>query len=1339
MRGEKYQIALILLGIVSSILFGIFFWREFFPEYKIYQNRYVELEEFRSTYTHEPPPPFTFGIKQIVIEREDKGPALIDRCTSCHVAMEFPHFSPTKIAKDINGNTIFNVDGIPQKIPNDDYVWAKLEQKIAELEDVKVINQLKSEGNEREVAKRQDLAKKLKDLKTVKVGELSYDLEKVLIMHPLIGAETRPFEFHPLEEYGCTSCHSGNGRGLTTEKAHGPVFDDHYEIEYMGPSPRFTEEDLLNDPPFAKMFNHKPGHELLFQTTPILIGNLVQAKCAQCHQSSQELLQGSQAKQSSLMNTQVKKYEKGEKSLNEELKAFLDLKNLRNSVETKGLNETINELNLKINDYQLPEEVRKAFVNQKKYLEKVSNYSFTKNKETSLQRQKVLEDLQDQLLQMAGNTSNLEEMSKQNNEGDLKKLINDLMVNQSFQGTLIQKTAAINLEKEMIKHANAPFVNDQETIGQIETDVDVLMKTYQDGKNLYLSQACYACHRIAGFARGGVGPELTNIGKSYPWYIKESIVWPQADLKSSTMPNYRLDHSTLEPLMTFLLAQVGESKAISPVEYKKKVMEWEGGAKSAIEKPINPSLIQDLDYSMTVYATEGCAACHRLKGFESNVGFAIELEGQKDFKKIYNEKEWFSQLIPENIIGSDLITIVEKNKKEIDQRIINNVRQNALLERIEEKHPGVIGSYYTDFLFASRSKDFYYETLLSKAETNTEKENIKKEWKDWQDTIHRLLMIYVQEYGLGRLIGPKPSWSGVYRSDEWLMEHFYKPTSHIPRSIMPVFPFDTTKFYALTYMLDVIGQKNKDAERLVWENFGFNPQKAYQIHCAQCHGEFLEGNGPVSEWIYPIPKNLRSNEFLKNYTKERIADSITHGVKGTPMPPLGEVAQDKMVKDSTPVLTKPEIDQIVNWIFSTLPGSSNRSMQEIPKWNYNPEDVLKELKNEGNENKLDQAVSLSFNYNNAIVANKTFISSVKEEQDIFDVIPNKEGSIEKNSYFIKKKYYTENNIKSGHLFFELNCAVCHGAEADGSGARAGIMQDAKPRMLTNLDWLNVRDDMRLLRSIKYGVPGTSMTPWGDLTTSLQRLQLVIFIRSLSEENEKRQLLQKKLYEAFDRPIRKVEEIRGDYYQKIEELNNQLKLAKKEQENFYLLSKTNEKQASSALESYQKLLELTFKITEEQKKDEVFTDLIMYLEEQKKLFNEIGLLLIEKKLANQTFDQFLKLIESHSSLVLLEKPKNINQVEFNSSQRNEIKEILESLDKKIAQLNNESKIVSGRIYTKEREDELQKIQTDIKSYQKIKETIISNLAQVDRLNEKEKDLLDMQKEIFARRKDLINPT
>ena len=56
-------------------------------------------------------------------------------------------------------------------------------------------------------------------------------------------------------------------------------------------------------------------------------------------------------------------------------------------------------------------------------------------------------------------------------------------------------------------------IKDQKVINAIQTDVDRLTETYQRGKELYIEQACYACHRISGFSRGGVGPELTYIGK----------------------------------------------------------------------------------------------------------------------------------------------------------------------------------------------------------------------------------------------------------------------------------------------------------------------------------------------------------------------------------------------------------------------------------------------------------------------------------------------------------------------------------------------------------------------------------------------------------------------------------------------------------------------------------------------------------------------------------------------------------------------------------------------------------------------------------------------------------
>ncbi|MFV0340779.1 MAG: cytochrome c, partial [Parachlamydiaceae bacterium] len=806
------------------------------------------------------------GVKQIVLEREDKGPVTIDRCTTCHVALQIEAYSKTRIAKDTNGKVQYDQNGYPIQEENPDYIFKHLDEAIAK------------ETNQRK-------ATELKAMKSVQFGEAEYDLDKVLVMHPLIGKETRPFEYHPIDEWGCTVCHGGNGHAIVTDKAHGPYLDGSYEAEEEGFIPQFLESNPETDPRFSKIFNSKPGHKLLFQTKPLYVGALIQAKCVQCHKNSSDPLFG---------------------------------------------------------------------------LEKSSSSIVDRNQD----------------------------------------------------------------------------------------EIDRLTKDYLQGQNLFLSQGCYACHRISGISRGGVGPELTKSGDGYPWFVKQSIVWPQADLKTSTMPNFRLDHVELEPLVAYLLGQTSRNQTMSDVAYKTSVKAWEAGIKLPWEKPVPEKEIVDLNYGLTVFATEGCASCHRLKGFVSDVGFKENDKGAE---------EWFKKLIPEDLPGSSLVAAIEKEKVAIDQRIVAGVRKDSILEKIQDSHPGVIESFYSNFRFAERAHDE----------------------PEWKERVSRVLKAYIQQYGLGRLICPRPNWSGVFRSDQWLMEHFKNPNALVPRSIMPVFPFDSTKFLALTHMLDVVGPQIVKAERALVSQSGFNPEEAFESHCAQCHGENRTGDGPVSTWIYPVPKNLKSAEFLRNLTKERVIDSITHGVKGTPMPPWGEVGEGK--KD-LPVFTEEQIKLLTDWLFSQLPGSTIiRSGEDVPKWQYKFQDVEKEL----------------------------------DQNQIFDRVPNPGSGPDKELYYIKERFYTNENIEAGKQFFYTNCAPCHGKEADGAGLRAEAMLDAKPRMLINVDWLNTRDDLRLLRSIKYGVPGTSMTPWGDQTSPLQRLQLVMFIRSLSKDAKARAAMREAIYQAFD--------------------------------------------------------------------------------------------------------------------------------------------------------------------------------------------------------------------------------
>jgi mono/diheme cytochrome c family protein len=1309
-RSSYYQLALIGLGVVATGLFGVFLHRELFPEYKLYQNAFVDLEEFRASYTEVPPAPFKESVKQIVILSPEKGEPTIDRCVSCHVTLDIDHYSPTKIATDVNGQPVYDDEGNPVKISNPDYIWKKLGDKIIELRDVQVNNQMLSAGESEKVEKRLKEADRLEALQTVQVGEQVYDMSKVLAMHPLIGRETHPFEYHSLEHYGCVTCHSGNGRGLVTDKAHGPVFDGTYEVAFEGLTPKFTETDPDNDPLFSKVFNHQPGHALIFQTTPILVGSLMQAKCVQCHQPISEDISSSLYNVELATSRKKKQTEVVQESLNGDIKAFLSLVALKNRLNRDGYAATVAWLNKSVEDYTQAPDVLQGRVGQRDYVEKARKPGLPTEE---LQKQ-LLQIINRDLMQLVGSgelENQLSELAK--GEGDesashVKKFLREHSDSRQLSGALFAKTAEIEKGKErleQIKEAGASLQNittDKQILKTLATDIDELTQSFQKGEQLYVSQACYACHRISGLFRGGVGPELTRVGLNYPWFIKESIVWPQADLATSTMPNFRLDHADLENLMTFLLAQRGAPQSISQIEYQTHVRVWESGEKMPIERSIPVEKLHDLHTAMVVFGTEGCAACHRLKGFESNVGFRLEQQEKSDPTSLYNEHQWFRNLVPEEIIGSELVEILDTHAAEIDERIVSDVRQGSVLETLDEVIPDNVISYYSPFHYALRAKDHYYRAKAEAEKDPEKRAEILAQAKKWHDRVHRVLMQFVQEYGLGRLIGPRLNWSGVFRSDQWMMEHFWKPTSHSPNSIMPVMPFDNTKFYALTNMLDQLAQKNSNELRQVWERDGFSPEAAFQLYCAQCHGPTLRGNGPVSEWIYPIPKNLRNADFLRNLTKEQAIISITHGIKGTPMPPWGEVASGKET-DTKPVLTQGQIRQLVDWIFSSVEGTTPI---EVPKWQYTPRDVIDEMNREGNVLKGGVVGSSKTLSAELALAEK---SRDGEVEKLFDVLPNPLAGPDHELYYIKKKYYTTDNLEEGRTLFIANCSVCHGKEAVGDGTRAETMTESKPRMFTNLDWLHTRDDLRLLRSIKYGVPGTSMTPWGDYTNTLQRMQMVMYIRSLTHESDSRMKLDSALYQVFETNVQEVDVKRAQLAASIQALRAQLKQLQDKQSLLYQMLEEGKGDAKEIVDFHQKETELSTQLKRDEAQDADYLSLIARLKKESDAYRILGETILSSKVDDGMSEQLLKMVMLNKDRYQIQEGQLVSNPEKEKQIAEEGKEVVKILDAKLKELQRELTLEKAKIPSGEGRERLSELNSEIVTVTRLKNKLTSFLG------------------------------
>ncbi len=1208
---------------------GSFVYKELFPEYKTYQYVYKDLEKFRSTYTGEKPAPFSVGIKQILIPDERCGPEIIDRCISCHVAMDLPHFSPVRVAHDVNNNPIFDAEGHPLLEENPDYVWERLDLKVAEL---------RATGYEKEAAS-------LEKLKTGTVDGREVDMTKVIQMHPLIGSETRPFDYHPMEEYGCTSCHSGNGQALVAKRAHGPVYDGEYEPAYEIVKPQFTEKDEENDPPFARMYNSKPGHGLVFQTTPILAGDLLVAKCVQCHQSSSKEVKGAVSKLSYFVDQKKEQIARIQEGIQNDRTALVSLLALTKRIDKMGRDDTIDWLKQALSNYRLTSTEIDALTGQLIFLE---------------QQEEPLVAIHERLIRIVGSEEVAEKLMREALNSD-----NIPSLAEKYEGGSIgAKHAAYVQEEETLKrfeHASQAIEMtslDRTLVKKMGTQVDTLIQNYNRGKELFISQACYACHRIAGFSRASVGPELTRAGLSYPWYIKESIVWPQADLPSSTMPNFRLDHQELSDLMTFLMAQTGGTKAVSEVDYQISLNEWEAGAKMPWEKPVAPTAIRNVRDGMHVFVSEGCAACHKLEGFESNTGLA---KGNT-----IEEREWFYRLVPEQILGSRLAEVVKKNGKEIDARIVEGVRKDGIIEEIEAAYPGLVEGFYTNFKFASRQ--------LSPED---------------QKRLRKVLMVYIQLYGMGRDIAPHLNWSGVYRDEKWLIGHFQNPSAYTARSIMPTMPFDETKFYMLTNMLQELGKKNRDSLHELWTQEGFNPPLAYALLCSSCHGTQRQGNGVISDWIYPIPKNLRNPVFLRNLTKERAIESIAHGVQGSPMPPWGE-ATPKVGEE--PVLTHSEIVQLVDWLYQGLPQEA-RSLkaEDFEKWSYSPDDVVKEMQKQ--KNFLQPAPPKGE-------------TTLELAHDYFEARPNPIPGPDKELYYIREKYYTDQNLAEAKHYFEMNCATCHGKEGGGTGLRATSMEEAKPRMLTNLPWLNTRDDLRLLRSIKYGVPGTSMIPWGDQTTSAQRMQLVMFIRELTRAQVLSDALQDVLFSVFGENILSIEKARVSEYTQLEKEEKELKSG---------LERLYQGLDVSA-EEYARIQSLQKDVAKQKEIDGYYLRLIALIEEERDLMQSTGEQMIGTAVPDKLVHQFFDLIREealafsfeHGELEIQENPESPA-----------LKSLIAALDHEIAAY--EEKIKNSR--SPEMGKAVQSLLEEQGTYINLRTKLVVQLADAKSLSNKEREIYD----------------
>lgn len=127
----------------------------------------------------------------------------------------------------------------------------------------------------------------------------------------------------------------------------------------------------------------------------------------------------------------------------------------------------------------------------------------------------------------------------------------------------------------------------------------------RQGAELFMSQACYGCHKIEGVSDGRLGVELTEVGHEWPIpYLVESIKDPKANNIDSIMPNMRLSDSEIKALVIYLKSLTGENYARGAVPAIVEKRKWEER-----EPPVVPVTYESGE---KLFIEKACNACHAI-------------------------------------------------------------------------------------------------------------------------------------------------------------------------------------------------------------------------------------------------------------------------------------------------------------------------------------------------------------------------------------------------------------------------------------------------------------------------------------------------------------------------------------------------------------------------------------------------------------------------------------------------------------------------------------------------------------------------------------------------------
>ncbi|MEN8222199.1 MAG: c-type cytochrome [Acidobacteriota bacterium] len=188
----------------------------------------------------------------------------------------------------------------------------------------------------------------------------------------------------------------------------------------------------------------------------------------------------------------------------------------------------------------------------------------------------------------------------------------------------------------------------------------------RNGADLFITKACYSCHKVEGISKGKLGVELTHIGEKLTLdYLKESIVDPKANNMESLMPKMNLSESELTDLLVYLKSLTGKNLKNGPVTYYTEIKKWLG------EK--NPEVEISAETGEELFKSKACTGCHKINGVGSDEAPDLSYVG------IQRTKNWLIQhfIDPRSVVAGSIMPDFDLSESELESLTLYLMEQRG--------------------------------------------------------------------------------------------------------------------------------------------------------------------------------------------------------------------------------------------------------------------------------------------------------------------------------------------------------------------------------------------------------------------------------------------------------------------------------------------------------------------------------------------------------------------------------------------------------------------------------------------------------------------------------------